>query len=99
MRPLLRQQIEWNIRQEMGQAKRAVLLGNTSYPGHVTPLNDIKDITTLLDQSGFCLENSFENVSATKFQCILEDYVECMNKLGENIGKKFYNFDCILSLF
>ena len=68
--------------------KRAFLLANTSYPGHVTPLNDIKDITTLLKSSNYSMENSYENVdSSKKLECILQDYVECMNKAEENLGE------------
>ena len=113
IRPLLRQQIEWNVRQvryspetlqlqspksalylqESGQKKRAFLLANTSGPGHVTPLNDIKDITTLLKSSGYSLENSYENIqSNTKLECILEDYVECMNKVEENLDILIFYF-------
>ena len=67
------------------------MLANTSYPGHVTPLNDIKDITTLLKSSDYSMENSYENVdSSSKLECILQDYVECMNKAKENMGELLF---------
>jgi hypothetical protein len=52
--PLLKQQVEWNVKQESGHRLRAILFGVRHYPGRkfkslsVAPANDVKDMTSLL---------------------------------------------------
>ena len=53
----------------------------------VNPLNDIKDMTTMLQLGGFGLGNTYENVpSRQHFEDILKSYVEAVNKEPEDIG-------------
>ncbi|XP_059087881.1 uncharacterized protein LOC131884201 isoform X2 [Tigriopus californicus] len=90
--PLIRQQIEWNVKQDAGRKKRAILFGNRNYLGRdfkslsVTPLNDIKDMTTMLSVGGFGLSNIYENIpSRQHLEDILKAFVEAINKEPEEI--------------
>ena len=53
----------------------------------MTPLNDIKLMSTTLRKADYCLENSFENIkSKRQFEDIIGAYVECINRSPEEIG-------------
>ena len=55
--PLVRQQVEWNVRQETGYRRRAFLVGCRNYLGRswanlsANPLNDIKDVGSILHKA------------------------------------------------
>ena len=54
----------------------------------MTPLNDIKLMSTTLRKADYCLENAYENVkSKRQFEDIIEAYVESINRNPEEIGK------------
>ena len=85
--PLVRQQVDWNVRQETGYKRRAFLIGNRNYLGKkwtnlsANPLNDIKDIGSILHKGGYGTENTFENVSsATNCEEILQAYIDAVNR-------------------
>ncbi len=70
-------------------------MGGRNYAGKsfkslsVTPLNDVKDMTSLLQKAGFGLENTFDDLKSSKnLYDILNSYVEAVNKEEEDIGKK-----------
>ena len=92
--PLIRQQIEWNVKQDSGCRKRAVLFGVKNYLGKdfkslsVSPLNDIKDMTTLLTVGGFGTCNTYENLQSSQyFEDIVKAYVDTVNKEPEEVGE------------
>ena len=71
------------------------MVGIGKYSGHrfknlsMTPLNDIKLMSTTLRKADYCLENSYENVkSKRQFEDIIDAYVESINRNPEEIGKK-----------
>lgn len=89
--PLMKQQVDWNVRQESGKKMRTLMVANVKYDGRkfrrslsVTPINDIKDVSSLLQHqmpSSYSLENSFENIqSARHFHSILSCYSEAVEK-------------------
>ena len=54
----------------------------------MTPLNDIKAMSTLLRKADYCLENTYENIkSTTQFDNILDTYIDSINKNPEDIGR------------
>ena len=54
----------------------------------MTPLNDVKLMSTTLRKADYCLENSFENIkSKRQFEDIIDAYVESINRSPEEIGK------------
>jgi methyltransferase-like protein len=68
-------------------------MGSRNYQGRafkslsVTPINDLKDMTNLLEKSDFGLENTYENIqSVDQFETILSSYVEAINKELDDIG-------------
>ena len=68
------------------------MVGNRNYLGRefkslsVTPVNDVKDMTSALQEGGFGLENTYENISSREhFEEILRTYVDCVNKEPEEI--------------
>ena len=90
--PLLRQQVEWNVRQEAGYKRRAFLVGNRSYLGRhwptlsANPSNDVKDLDNLFRRGGYTTQNIYENItSASNFEEILSSYIEAVNKEEEVI--------------
>ena len=90
--PLIRQQVEWNVRQEAGCKRRAFLVANRNYLGKqwnnlsANPSNDIKDLESLLRRGGYGTDNTYENVSsAANFEEILQSYIDVVNKEGESI--------------
>ena len=75
-----------------GFKRRAVMVGNRNYLGRefksltVTPVNDVKDMTSALQDGGFGLENTYENVASREnFEEILRTYVDAVNKEPEEI--------------
>ena len=55
----------------------------------VTPVNDIKDMTSMLSVGGFGLGNTYENIQSRQhFEDILKTYVDAVNKEPEDIGKQ-----------
>ena len=75
-----------------GFKRRAVMVGNRNYLGRefksltVTPVNDVKDMTSALQDGGFGLENTYENVASKEhFEEILRTYVDAVNKEPEEI--------------
>lgn len=53
----------------------------------VTPVNDVKDMSTLLRSHGFALGNVYESVKSRQdFEDTLKAYVETVNKDPEDIG-------------
>lgn len=90
--PLVKQQIEWNVKQEAGFKRRAVMVGIRNYLGRefksltVTSVNDVKDMTSALQDGGFGLENTYEDVGSREhFEEILRTYVDAVNKEPEEI--------------
>ena len=90
--PLLRQQVEWNVRQETGYKRRAFLVGNRSYLGRhwptlsANPTNDVKDLDQVLRRGGYVTQNIYENItSASNFEEILSSYVDAVNREEEVI--------------
>jgi len=90
--PLVRQQVEWSVRQETGFKRRAFLAANRTYLGRrwqslsANPMNDVKDIGSILHKGGYGIENSFENTnSAAEFEGILQAYIDAVNKEPEEI--------------
>ena len=90
--PLIRQQVEWNVRQEAGCKRRAFLVANRNYLGKqwtnlsANPTNDIKDLESLLRRGGYGTDNTYENVSsAANFEEILQSYIDVVNKEAESI--------------
>ena len=88
---------------EHGRRRRGFMVGIGKYAGRgfknlsVTPLNDIKLMSTTLKNADYCLENSYENVkSKEQFENILDAYVDSMNRNAEEIGKKTENMFCIV---
>ena len=76
----------------IGFKRRAVMVGNRNYLGRefksltVTPVNDVKDMTSALQDGGFGLENTYENVASKEhFEEILRTYVDAVNKEPEEI--------------
>ena len=68
------------------------MVGNRNYLGRefksltVTPVNDVKDMTSALQDGGFGLENTYENVASREnFEEILRTYVDAVNKEPEEI--------------
>ena len=90
--PLIRQQVEWQVRQGAGCRRRAFLVANRSYLGRrwpalsANPTNDLKDMESLLRRGGYATHNIYENVSsAANFEEILSSFVEAVNKEDETI--------------
>ncbi len=53
----------------------------------VTPVNDVKDVTSMLLAGGFGMSNVYENVkSKHHFEDLLKAYVAAVNKEPETIG-------------
>jgi hypothetical protein len=53
----------------------------------VTPVNDIKDMTTALAAGGFGLGNTYENIESKQhFEDVVRAYVTAVNKEPEEIG-------------
>ena len=97
--PLLRQQVEWNVRQESGVKRRAFLVGNRNYLGRhwqtlsANPTNDIKDLENVLRRGGYATQNVYENVSSSaNFEEILSCYVEAVNKENDDIDIIIFYF-------
>ena len=85
------------FKQERGKSQRALLFGNSNYVEQafkslsITPINDLRDMINLLQKSNFATKNNFENVaSKDHLNFILKNYVECINKEPEEIGKSFF---------
>ena len=54
----------------------------------MTPLNDVKLMSTTLRKADYCLENCYENIkSKRQFEDIIDAYVESINRSPEEIGK------------
>ena len=90
--PLLRQQVEWNVKQEASYKRRAFLVGNRNYLGRhwstlsANPTNDLKDLEGIFRRGGYATQNIYENVSSSvNFEEILTSYVEAVNKEEEPI--------------
>ena len=90
--PLIRQQIDYNVKQDTGCKKRALLFGVRNYLGKdfkslsVSPQNDIKDMSTLLTVGGFGVANTYENIQSSQyFEDIVKAYVETVNKEPEDV--------------
>ena len=97
--PLIRQQVEWSVKQEAGFKRRAFLVGNRNYLGKqwaslsANPSNDIKDMESLLRRGGYATDNTYENVSsAENFEEILRSYIEVVNKEAESIDIILFYF-------
>ena len=97
--PLIRQQVEWSVRQEAGFKRRAFLVGNRNYLGKqwaslsANPSNDIKDMESLLRRGGYATDNTYENVSsAENFEEILRSYIDVVNKEAESIDIILFYF-------
>ena len=97
--PLLRQQVEWNVRQEAGSKRRAFLVANRNYLGRhwpslsTNPSNDIKDVEALLRKGGYATQNTFENVaSVSNLDGILNAYVDAVNKEADDIDNIVFYF-------
>lgn len=91
--PLIRQQIEWNVKQDSGRKKRAVLFSVRNYLGKdfkslsVSPANDVKDMGNLLKAGDFGVSNVYENLpSSQHFEDVVRAYVETVNKEAEDVG-------------
>ena len=55
----------------------------------MTPLNDIKLMSTTLRKADYCLENSYENIkSKRQFEDIIDTYVESVNRSPEEVGNE-----------
>ena len=90
--PLLRQQVDWNVRQEAVYKRRAFLVGNRSYLGRQwptlsgNPTNDVKDLEQVFRRGGYATQNIYENItSATNFEEILSSFVDAVNREEEAI--------------
>lgn len=92
--PLLKQQIDWNVRQESGKKMRTLMVANVKYEGRkfrrslsITPINDIKDVSSLLQHqrpSSYSFGNSFEDIqSAQHFHSILSSYCDAVKKSND----------------
>ena len=69
------------------------MLGTGKYAGNkfkslsMTPLNDIKAMSTILRKADYCVENIYENIKSTiQFDDVLDTYIDSMNKNPEDIG-------------
>ena len=59
----------------------------------MTPLNDVKLMSTTLRKADYCLENSYENIkSKRQFEDIIDAYVESINRSPEEIGNTSNNY-------
>ena len=81
--------------QEAGKRRRGFMVGIGKYAGvrfknlSMTPLNDIKLMSTTLRKADYCLENSYENIkSKRQFEDIIDTYVESVNRSPEEVGNK-----------
>ena len=75
-----------------GFRRRALMVGIRNYLGRefksltVTPVNDVKDMSSALQEGGFGLENTYENVESKEhFEEILRTYGDAVNKEPEEI--------------
>ena len=74
---------------ESGKKRRAFLTANCNYNKpykslSITPINDIKDVSSLLMKHRYGVENVYEDVSsASNYEAILRHYMETMNKWPE----------------
>ena len=75
--------------------------GNKFKSLSVTPLNDIKAMSTVLRKADYCVGNIYENIKSTiQFDDILDTYVDSMNKNPEDIGTTIsilIVFECYIS--